>query len=250
MPPTKSMKLASPKAGGTCKNELHRKVRIRDLDQLSKILLGGWCDLLGAFVTPANHFDAMGSVDCDKIPTDRIGEHAMQCAQDLAGGRHRYARVPHAVSQIADGARRQLSELHRTDAMIGMQNVVLDMPLIDLEVVPGRALPTFHPAFTMLEIKVGDVLHRDLAGIGSIGAGLELAFDLKPKGVRLALGRELLSASLTCCINDVDAPSCAHLAFGGAPCSLSYARHARILRLRNCTVDERLIQLFEECLKS
>ena len=246
MLPTKGMKFACPKSGSTCKNELHPEIRICGLDQQSEIFLGRRRDLLRPFVTPANHLDAMGGVNGDKITADRMGEHAMQRAQHLAGGRHRHAGVPHAISQIADSARRQLSELDSADSMVGMQDVVLDVTLIDLEVMPGHALPTFHPALAMLEIKVGDVLYRDLAGIGPIGAGLELAFNLKPKGVSLALGRELLSASLACCIDDVDAPSRAHLAFGGAPCSLSYARHGRILRLRNCTVDERLVQLLEE----
>ena len=65
--------------------------------------------------------------------------------------------------------------------------MVVDVPTIPGETMPGHALATLLPAFAVLQELAADVSQRHLVGVRPEGVGVQLTFGVPAELVRLTV---------------------------------------------------------------
>lgn len=224
--PAQGVLLPRPQAGGGGEQQLQPEILIAGRrQQRPHFILRRRRDLAGTLVASADDLDAVRRIDRHKVAGNGEFQHAVQGGQHLSHCWNRHPGVAQPVTQIADRTRRQLRQLHRRNAVFRVQNVVVDMPAIDGQVLARHPLPPLHAALAIVEVRFRDLPHRHLGGVSAKRAGAKLAFNLHPEGVRLPLGGELPALTVSCLVSEIDAPGAFRFALRCRPSAFADGRH-------------------------
>lgn len=238
--PAQGMKPPCPNARRARDDELHPKVGVRSLDELTHGLFGGRHDLARTLVAAPDDLDAASRIDGDHVAVHRVLEHELERAEDLARGGNGDARIAEPIAKLTDGALRELAYLRRADAIreqpqapgqsffvaLGVwADVVPDVPFVDREVMAGHALAALLATLAVPKERLAGLLDRDLESVWPKRSDRELALDIDTKRIGGALGLELLALPAAGLVDEVHRPGGLHLARARRPAALSDRGH-------------------------
>ena len=135
----------------------------------------------------------------DHVLIDRVAEQLLQGAEDFARGDDRDLRIPQSVTEIAHAARGELRQSYAADSAIEIfkaggtrlafmtfgiaADVIADMAVHRLVVLPCHAFAALAAAFAMLKEPVGRILHGEFRGVAPKRSGAHLALGRDPESV-------------------------------------------------------------------
>jgi hypothetical protein len=91
-------------------------------------------------------------------------------------------------------------------AILGTEDVIVDVSAIDSEPLPRHPLITLMPAYAMSEKVCEDLRNRQLACVRAMSTRKQLPFDADPEYVSSLLINEMFALSITSIVGVVNHP--------------------------------------------
>ena len=115
------------------------------------------------------HIDGEPTLTHDKL------QDAVQGAEHLACRRYRHSSSAHVVAEVADRACRQSRQRCLADAVGAAKDMVVDVPTISGEAMPGHALAPLLSALAVLQEREAGVSQPHLVRVRPEGVGVQLS---------------------------------------------------------------------------